>query len=76
MLRQEFLRERQSKRRGDPADFHNGHETRADRGADLVEGACAGDDGHGNEVDGVLDGGDLDGGYCQHLTVCCVVGSR
>ena len=51
LLRQELLRERQRDGRGDPGDFHDGHEAGADGGADLVPGAGAGDDGHGGEVD-------------------------
>lgn len=43
----------------DPADFHDGHETGAHGGADLVESAGSGDDGHGNQVHRVLDGGNL-----------------
>lgn len=59
LVGQEGLREGERERRRDPADFHHGHEAGADGGADLVEGAGAGDDGHGGEVDDVLDGGDL-----------------
>jgi len=59
LMRQEGLRERQRNRRGHPRDFHDRHEARAHGGADLVEGARARDQGHGGEVDEVLDGGDL-----------------
>lgn len=55
----EFLGKGQRDGRGDPADFHDGHEASADGGADLVEGAGAGDDGHRGEIDGVLNGRDL-----------------
>lgn len=51
LLRQELLRERQRDGRGDPGDFHDGHEAGANGGADLMPGAGAGDDGHGGEVD-------------------------
>jgi len=54
-LWQELLRKRQRKRRGNPADLHDWPETGSDGRADLVEGACTSDDGHGGQVDGVLD---------------------
>lgn len=56
---EELLRKRQGQRRGDPADLHDGHEAGAHGSANLVDGACAGDDTHGGEVDGVLDRGNL-----------------
>ena len=56
MLGKEFLGERQGNRRYDPAHLHDGHEAGLDGGLDLVVGAGAGDQGHGHEVDGVLDG--------------------
>lgn len=59
VLGQEFLGKGQSQWGCDPADFHDGHETGLDGGADLVEGARTGDDGHRGQVDCVLDGGDL-----------------
>lgn len=43
---QELLRKGEGERRGEPRDFHDGHEAGADGGADLVEGAGTGDDGH------------------------------
>lgn len=55
LLGQELLRERQGQRRGDPADLHDRHEAGPDGRAHLVEGPRAGDDGHGDEIDGVLD---------------------
>ena len=58
---QESLRESEGQGRCDPGDFHDGHEACAHGGADLVEGAGAGDDGHGGQVDDVLDWGDLAG---------------
>ena len=59
MLGQEFLGECQRQRRGDPADLHDGQESSSDGGSDLVEGPRAGYDGHGGEVNGVLDWCDL-----------------
>ena len=46
LLRQELLRKRQGERGRDPADFHDGQEAGFYGGADLMEGAGAGDDGH------------------------------
>lgn len=60
LLGQELLSERERDGRGDPGDFHDGQEAGAHGGAYLVEGAGAGDDGHGGQVDGVLDWRDLD----------------
>lgn len=60
MLRQEFLGERQGQGRDDPADLHDGHEACSDGRSDLVEGPGAGDDGHGGEVDCILDRSDLE----------------
>lgn len=59
LLGQELLGKGQGQRRGEPADLHDRHETGANGGADLVECASTGDDGHGGEVDGILDGRDL-----------------
>lgn len=59
LLRQELLRKRQAQRGGDPADFHDGHEARADGGSDLMQGSRARDHGHAGEVDGVLNRRDL-----------------
>lgn len=50
---------RQCQRRDDPADFHDGHEAGSNGRSDLVEGPGAGDDGHGGEVDCILDRSDL-----------------
>lgn len=63
-LGQELLRKGEADGTDDPADAHDLPEADADGGADLVEGAGAGDEGHGDEVDAVLDGGDL-GGDCS-----------
>ena len=59
VLGQELLREGERDGRRDPADAHDGDEAGAHGGADLVPAARARDDGHGGEVDGVLDGRDL-----------------
>lgn len=59
MFGEEILRERQGDRRCDPADFHDRHETSADGGADLVEGARAGNNGHRDQVYGILNRSDL-----------------
>jgi len=59
LLGQEGLRKRQGDRRGDPRDLHDGHEAGAHGGADLVERTRASDDGHAEEIYGVLDGRDL-----------------
>ena len=59
MLRQELLGKRQCQWRDDPADFHDGHEAGSDGRSDLVEGPGPSDDGHGGEVDRVLDRSDL-----------------
>lgn len=59
MLRQEFLGKGQCQGRDDPADFHDGHEAGSDGRSDLVEGPGASDDGHGGEVDCILDRSDL-----------------
>jgi hypothetical protein len=62
VLWEELLCEGQGDRGNDPADLHHRHETSLDGCAYLVESARAGNDGHGNEVDCVLDGRDL--GLC------------
>lgn len=59
VLGKELLGEGQGQGGGDPADLHDGHEAGLDGGANLVERACAGDNSHGREVDGILDRGDL-----------------
>src|SRR5690242_16086350 len=58
-LGQELLRKGQRDGRHDPADLHDGHEARLDRGADLVECAGARDERHRRQVHAVLDGRDL-----------------
>ena len=59
LLGQELLREGEGDRRRDPRDLHDGPEAGADSGPDLVKSLRAGDDGHRDEVDGVLDRRDL-----------------
>jgi hypothetical protein len=59
LLREELLGKRQADGRGHPADLHDWPEAGLDRGPDLVEGASACDDGHGDQVDAVLDRRDL-----------------
>lgn len=59
MRGKKFLRKDERNGAGAPRHLHDGHEPRLDCGADLVEGARAGDDGHAREVDDVLDGRDL-----------------
>lgn len=44
---EELLRKGKRNGRGYPGDFHDGHEAGADGGADLVDGAGAGYEGHG-----------------------------
>ena len=55
LLRQELLRKRQRQRARNPADAHDGPETRADRSTDLMPSTRASDEGHAGKVDGVLD---------------------
>lgn len=59
LVGEELLGEGEADGRGDPADLHDLPEADADGGTDLVDSAGAGDEGHGDEVDCVLDGGDL-----------------
>ena len=59
LVRQESLRKGQCDRRRDPRHPHDWNEPRTHGGTDLVEGAGAGNDGHRDEIDSVLDGGDL-----------------
>lgn len=63
LVGEELLRKGQADGRGDPGHAHDLPEADADCCPDLVIGAGAGDEGHGNEVDAVLDGSDL--WYCQ-----------
>lgn len=59
LLGQEVLGKSKREWRSHPADFHDGQETGADGRADLMESAGACDDGHGGQVDSVLDRRDL-----------------
>jgi hypothetical protein len=56
VLGQELLGKGERDGRHDPADLHDRPESSLDRGTHLVEGASTRDDGHGDQVDGVLDG--------------------
>jgi hypothetical protein len=72
LLGQERLRKRQGNGRGDPRDLHDRHEAGAHSSTDLVERTCSSDDGHAEEVYGVLDGRDLRDrvsqcGACLHM---------
>ena len=46
MLGQELLSERQSQWGGNPADFHDGHESSSDSSSNLMEGPGAGNHSH------------------------------
>ena len=59
VLGEELLRKGEADGARDPRDLHDLPEADLDGGADLVVCPCAGDEGHGGQVDGVLDGGDL-----------------
>lgn len=61
LLGQELLGKGQCQRRGAPADLHDRQQAGANSGADLMNGAGSGDQGHCREVDGVLNGRDLEG---------------
>lgn len=75
LLGQESLRKRQGDGRSDPRYLHNRHEAGAHSGADLVEGTRSSDDGHAEEVDGVLDGRDLRGRVSQCIA-CPHIGRK
>jgi len=66
LLRQELLGKRQRDRTAEPSDLHDGHEACSHRGRDLVRCTCAGDKGHGGQIDCVLDWSDL-GFICQQI---------
>lgn len=59
LLGQELLRKGEGDWRSDPSDTHDGHEAGTDGGTDLMPGASSGDDGHGGQVDRILDRRDL-----------------
>lgn len=56
---QELLGKRQTDWRRNPANPHHGPEASSDGSSDLMEGAGTCNDGHEDQVNGVLDGGDL-----------------
>lgn len=60
-FREELLGKGQRDGRDNPADLHDGPEACLDGGPHLVESARAGNEGHGDEVDAVLDGRNLEG---------------
>lgn len=59
LLGEELLREGEAEGRRYPAHLHDWHEAGPPRGVDLVDVPGPGDNGHGNEVDAVLDGRNL-----------------
>jgi hypothetical protein len=74
LLWEELLGKREADGRRDPADLHDGPEAGLDCCSNLVEGARAGDDGHGDEVNAVLDRRDLSRGLVnggQHAPGGC-----
>lgn len=56
----ELLSEGEAERGANPRNLHDLPEADTDGSADLVVGSCAGDQGHGDEIHRVLDGGDLE----------------
>lgn len=69
VLGQEFLRKGQRDRTGDPADSHDWYETSTDGRTDLVPIARTGDDGHGGQIDGVLNRCNLNG-WIIRISIC------
>lgn len=59
LVGEELLGKGQADGRGDPGNAHHLPEADLDGSANLVVSAGAGDEGHGDEVDAVLDGGNL-----------------
>lgn len=59
LVGQEGLRESQGNGRCYPRHLHDRHESSFYSGTNLMERACAGDDGHGSQVHGILDGSNL-----------------
>lgn len=59
LVGEELLGKGQADGGGDPGDAHHLPEADLDGSANLVVSAGAGDEGHGDEVDAVLDGGNL-----------------
>ena len=54
LFRQKLLRKGESKRRCNPADFHDRHETSSHGRTDLVPGSSTSNYGHRSKIDGVL----------------------
>lgn len=75
LLGQESLRKRQGDGRGDPRDLHDGHEAGAHGGADLVERTRSSNDGHAEEVYGVLNGEIYGIGSVGAALTCTSVGN-
>lgn len=69
-FREELLGKGERDGRDDPADLHDGPETSLDGRLDLVESSGACDDGHGDEVDAVLNRGDLQTSAHVQLRAC------
>jgi hypothetical protein len=69
VLGQELLGEGQRDWRNNPAHLHDWHEASLDGSPHLVEGACAGNHGHGHEVYRVLNGRDLQPRVSQPATL-------
>lgn len=59
LVGEELLGKGQADGGGDPRNLHDLPEADLDGGADLVEGAGSSNQGHGNEVNAVLDGSNL-----------------
>lgn len=59
---EELLRESKADGRGNPANLHDLPESHTNSGLDLVKGLRASNQGHGNEVNAVLDRRNLWGG--------------
>lgn len=59
LVREELLRKGEADGGSDPGHAHHLPETDLDGGANLVVGACASNESHCHQVDGVLDGRDL-----------------
>jgi hypothetical protein len=59
LLREEFLGKGECKRRRDPADFHNRHETSSNSRANLMPGSSSSDHRHRSKIDGILNRSNL-----------------
>jgi hypothetical protein len=70
LLREELLSKCKRNWRGDPADLHDWHEASLPSCVDLVESTCTGNDGHRDQVHGVLDWCNLIGlVYCVRACI-------